>query len=170
MRYPFFLLCALGLAEAAGAQAPIVVRSLVGRGRVMSDTMGMPYTVPYSAVAVFQALPAVYESLKIPAEVRDSALMAVGSQGFDRRVEIAGRRISGMLACGAGPDGDYADYYKISLSLVTFVSPADEHSSTIRSVLLGSATTGTARGNRDCRSNGELERRIPELVKRLLDK
>lgn len=171
MRYSVLLvLCAVGLADLAEAQRPIIVRSLMGRGRVLSDTMGTPYTVPYPAEAVFHALPAVYESLKIPPEVRDSAMQAVGNQGFDRRVEVAGRRISGMMQCGSGADGDYADYYKISLSLITFVTPVDANSSTVRSVFLGSATTGTARGTRECRSNGELERRIQDLVKRQLDK
>ena len=47
--------------------------------RVVSDTMGTPYPVPFPRAQAYRALRAVYDDLKIPAEVHDSVAGQVGS-------------------------------------------------------------------------------------------
>jgi hypothetical protein len=169
LRFALGLLAALPAAAPAVAQpsGPIVVRALVGRnGRVLADTMGTPYEVPFPPAAVLTAVLAVYDELQIPAEVVDSARLDVGTQSFLRRRSFAGRRMSAWVDCGSGFTGPRADSYRIDLALVSFIRPASGGTSSLRSVLLGTALNVTEGGRPEvaCNSTGELERRIHEMV------
>lgn len=167
-----FVLFALGLAAPglAAAQAPnriTVVRALVGRtDRVIADTMGMPLEVPGLPGPAFAALAAVYEDLKIPAGVRDSAALEVGNEAFVRRGDVGGRRMSASLDCGDSFTGPRADAYRIDLSLISFLTPSAPDVTTLRTVLIGTAVNVTEGGRptQPCYTTGELEKRIHQMV------
>lgn len=153
---------------AAFAQGHIVVvRNLVGKtGRVVYDSMGSPLEVPFAPVPTFRALSAIYEDLKVTAEIRDSARLEIGNTAFFKRGDIGGKRLSAYLECGSGPMGVYADNYRIDLSLVTFVRPLTATTSAVRTVLLGTVVNVNdgSRLAKSCATTGELERRIHEMV------
>lgn len=161
------LVAELALIPAAAAQRPIVVRALVGRtGRVIADTMGTPFGVPFPAGRVFAALDSVFADLKIPVEVRDSARLQVGNEGFVRRGDVAGRRMSAYLDCGQGFTGPRADAYRIDIGLISFIAAEGPDTASLRSVLLGTAVNVTegSRPTQPCYSTGELERRMHQMV------
>lgn len=154
----------------AQAQARLRVRTLNRSDRIIADTMGQAYEVPGSPARVFRAVSEVFAELKIETPIRDSAMLEVGNEKFFKRGDFAGRRISGLLECGGGLTGAYADNHRVDLSLVTFVRPVEANVSTIRTVLLGAAINVTegAKPTQFCRSNGELERMIHQRVTKRL--
>jgi len=167
------LLTTLALTTAAGAQQPapsvITVPAFRGRPpRLLADTMGNPFEVPSGAGRVFSALVAVYADLKIPTEIRDSAQLQVGNQTFDRRGDVAGRRLSAYLECGEDMMGPRADFNRIDISLISFIKPQGADAVILRSVMLANAVNVGVRGTIPCQSTGELERRIYDLVQKKL--
>jgi hypothetical protein len=160
-------------ARAQIAERVIKVRELtrrVGSDRVVADTMGTPFDVPYAAARVFTTLGGVYAELKIPTEVHDSAALELGTDGFSRRGDLGGRSLSIFFDCGQGVTGPFADFNQIDLSVVSFVTPTGPASATVRTVVLGTAVKLTEGGSpsRICSSTGELERRIHRLLMRKL--
>jgi hypothetical protein len=133
---------------------------------VVEDTMGTPYRVPLPRATVYRALLAVYDELKIPAEIRDSAAGRVGVPSFYRRGDFAGHQISTWLSCGESMTGPNADNYRVYMYLMSTVSPDGENAATLRSVLLAGAVNVTegARHPMPCESTGRLEVRIQLLV------
>lgn len=161
------LLAAALLPDVAAAQAPIVVRALVGRtGRVMADTMGATFQVPAGAGRTFAAMRAVLADLKVAAEVSDSARLQIGNPGFIKRGSFAGRRMSAWFDCGNNMGGPRADNYRLDVGLIAFVSAAGPDAATIRTAAIGTALDvgEAARPTVQCLSSGALERRLHELL------
>ena len=134
--------------------------------RVITDTTGTPYEVPFSAARTYAAVLATYEELKLPSEVRDSANGRVETGVFHRRGDIGGKQISTYLSCGDGITGPYADSYRVYMIVMTTVEPKGPDRSTIRSVLLGGAVNVSegARQPMACESTGRWEIRLHKQV------
>lgn len=126
--------------------------------------MGAPFEIPAAAARVFTAVAAVYEELKISTDLRDSVQLQVGNQTFDRRGDIAKRRMSAYLECGEDMMGPRADFNRIDISLVSFIKPAGADAAILRTVMLAAAVNVGVRGTISCYTTGELERRIRDLV------
>lgn len=177
MRTLFAVVFALGAVGSLAAQVAvpvpptkIAVSGRNGPPRILTDTMGTAYEVPYAAGRVFTALGKVYAELKIKVELSDSALLQVGNPSFNTRGTIGGRRVSAYLNCGSGMSGEFADSYPIYVSLVTFIKSTDPANTTIRTVLMANAynVTEGARPTQNCWSNGEFESRISKLTLKYL--
>lgn len=165
------LLGSLSVAPVAAAQAPIVVRALVGRtGRVLADTMGATFDVPASAAVTFALLDSVFGDLKVPTPVRDPDVLQIGNLEYVKRGSFAGRRMSAWVDCGNSMSGPRADNYRIELGLVAFVSPVGRESSIMRMAVIGTALDvgEAARPTIACFTTGALERRLHELLLRKL--
>jgi hypothetical protein len=163
MRARVQLVCfAAGVAAAAPlcAQRTRSVEVVPGQiTRVVSDTMGTPYPVPFPRAQTYRALLAVYDDLKLPAEVRDSVAGQVGVVSFYRRGDFAGRQISAWLSCGDSVTGPNADNYRVYMYLMSVIAPAGEGAVTVRTVLMAGAVNVTegARQAMPCESTGRLE-------------
>ena len=165
-------LAAPALPEAATAQAPIVVRALVGRtGRILADTMGATFDVPVSAARSFAMLDSVFADLKVPTAVRDPAVLQIGNLEYVKRGSFAGRRMSAWVDCGNSMSGPRADNYRIELGLVAFVSAVGRESSIMRMAVIGTALDvgEAARPTIACFTTGALERRLHELLLKKLE-
>lgn len=133
---------------------------------VVTDTMGTPYDVPFPPARTYAAVLSAFADLKIPAEVRDSALGRVESNVFYRRGDLAGRQLSTYLSCGDGMTGPYADNYRVYMVAMVSVTPKGEDHSTVRTIFLAGAVA-VAEGARQpmaCESTGRLEIRMHKLV------
>ena len=162
-----FLAAGLLFAAPMAAQRPRTVIVVPGElTQVITDTMGTPYRVPFEPGRVYQALLGAFADLKIPAALRDSIGGRVESDVFYRRGDLAGRQISTYLSCGEGITGPYADSYRVYLTLISTVTPADSNRSTLRTVLLAGAVNVSegARQAMPCESTGRLEIRIHQVV------
>lgn len=134
--------------------------------QVITDTMGTAYEVPFAPDRVYRAVLAAFEELKIPSEVRDSALGRVESNIFHRRSDMGGKQISTYLSCGDGITGPYADSYRVYMLMMTRVEPRGENRSAIRTIFLGGAVNVSegARQPMACESTGRWEIRLHKLV------
>lgn len=134
--------------------------------RVITDTTGTAYEVPFPAARTYAAVLATFEELKLPAEVRDSANGRVETGVFHRRGDIGGKQISTYLSCGDGITGPYADSYRVYMIVMTTVEPRGPDRSAIRSVLLGGAVNVSegARQPMACESTGRWEIRLHKTV------
>lgn len=170
-----FLFAGFLAAAPLAAQAPPRVIMVPGLRGVppseLIDTMGTPREVPFPAARVFAALEKIYAELKVKPEVY-SKPEQIGNQAFYARGSFAGRRMSAMLECGAGMSGPYADGYRIYMGLVSFVTPTPGNTSVVRTVLVGNAINVTegVRPTQRCRSVGELEAKIHEMLVKELTK
>jgi len=151
--------------------------------RSMTDTMGIALTIAMPPAAdaaariarvgqVFAALAGVYAELKIPAEIRDSTRLMVGNPQFYRRSDLGGRTLAVYLECGQDINGIYAEIYRVSLSMVTFLTPGEGDEIALRTVLLASAIDipRPPPNTAECGTTGELERRIYQMMLKALGK
>lgn len=161
----------LALPMPVAAQRSRVVIVVPGKlTRVLTDTTGTPYEVPYPPAQVFQALLAVYAELKIPTEMRDSAAGQLGSQIFYRRGSLGGRQLSTYLSCGDGMTGPNADSYRVYMDIWSTLAPSGS-GVVLRTAYVAGAVNVTegSRQPMPCESTGRLEFRIHQMVvKRLL--
>jgi hypothetical protein len=164
-----FSILALALLSAAplAAQHTRTMVVIPGRlTRVITDTTGTLYEVPFPAAKTYTAVLRTYEALKLPAEVRDSANGRVETGVFHRRGDIGGKQISTYLSCGDGITGPYADSYRVYMIVMTTVEPKGPDRSTIRSVLLGGAVNVSEGAPQPmaCESTGRWEIRLHKEV------
>lgn len=155
------------LAAPLAAQRTRTMVVIPGRlTRVISDTTGTLYEVPFPPGRTYAAVLATYEALKLPAEIRDSAQGRVETGVFHRRGDIGGKQISTYLSCGDGITGPYADTYRVYMIVMTTVEPRGNDRSAIRSVLLGGAVNVSegARQPMACESTGRWEIRLHKEV------
>lgn len=166
MRLPLLLL-ATALATPLAAQSTRTMVVIPGRlTRVITDTTGTLYEVPFSPAVTYAAVLRTYEELKLPKEISDSAKGRVETGVFHRRGDIGGKQISTYLSCGDGITGPYADTYRVYMIVMTTVEPRGPDRSAIRSVLLGGAVNVSegARQPMACESTGRWEIRLHKEV------
>jgi hypothetical protein len=167
MRLPLLLLATALTAAPLAAQRTRTMVVIPGQlTRVITDTTGTPYDVPFPAARTYAAVLATYEALKLPSEVLDSVNGRVETGVFHRRGDIGGKQISTYLSCGDGITGPYADSYRVYMIVMTTVEPRGPNRSAIRSVLLGGAVNVSegARQPMACESTGRWEIRLHKEV------
>jgi len=149
----------------------------------ISDTMGVALTLtmpPATDAAgrfervgrVFAALASVYNDLKIPAEIRDSSKLMIGNAKFFKRSDLGGKSLAAYLECGQDINGIFAEIYRISMSMVTFVTPGEGDEVSLRTIVFATAVDipRPPPNTAECGSTGELERRIYQLTLKALGK
>ena len=167
MRLRFFILAGALTAAPLAAQSVRTMVVIPGRlTRVITDTTGTLYEVPFPPARTYAAVLATFEALKLPSEVHDSANGRVETGVFHRRGDIGGKQISTYLSCGDGITGPYADTYRVYMIVMTTVVPRGPDRSAIRSVLLGGAVNVSegARQPMACESTGRWEIRLHKEV------
>lgn len=132
---------------------------------IMPSAQGYEASVAASPGPVWRALPAAYDSLKIPVTRLDSADRIIG--GADLRVRrVLGKvRLSRYLECGTTQIDPNADSYEIHLSVLTRVHPAASGGSMIATTVeaMARSVSFAAEWVR-CTSKGELESRLVQVV------
>ena len=167
MRLPLLILATALAAAPLAAQQTRTMVVIPGRlTRVITDTTGTLYEVPFPAAKTYAAVLRTYEELKLPSEVRDSAKGRVETGVFHRRGDIGGKQISTYLSCGDGITGPYADTYRVYMIVMTTVEPRGPDRSAIRSVLLAGAVNVSegARQPMACESTGRWEIRLHKEI------
>lgn len=113
---------------------------------------------------VWRALPAVYDSLGIPVDRLEHDKHIIGNPGFELRRRLGGVALRRYLDCGQAQGGPSADTYEVTLSVLTELQPA-EAGTTAATVVQATARPVTFAGERTtCKSTGEIERRVAELL------
>ena len=141
--------------------------------RVMPTSTGLTIRLAEDSLrstTVFQApldtvwtrLPAIYETLGIPAEVADPRTWTFGTQRFTQR-RVAGRQTLDLVHCGhegTGPSAVRAR--RLRLTIVSTLRRLASGATELTTEVSGEATAvdGTSTAAARCGSTGELEQRI----------
>jgi hypothetical protein len=161
------LLALLPLALPAAAQRTRSVVVIPGQlTRVVTDTVGTPYPVPFPPAQAYRALQEVYAELKLPTVSRDSAQRLVDSEVFYRQGTLGGRQISTYLSCGEGMTGPNADSYRVYMVIWSTIVPVEGERAALRTAFLAGAVNVTegSRQPMPCESTGRLEVRIHQML------
>ena len=166
------VLAAAGIALAApplSAQPPrLLVKLRAFPFQIALDTMVLTRVqVAATPSETFAALRAVYEELKIPRSVADSVHGQLGTLRLVRSHTVGDERMSAYLNCGAGMTGAYADTWRVTMGIASFVRTADDGKSTVATALVAQADDmdGASKAPIMCGSSGLLEARIATMVK-----
>jgi len=117
--------------------------------------------------AIWRVLPAVYDSLGIPANLLDPAIHVFGNSGFTLTKRLGKTSLTQYIDCGKTQGFPSAETYEIYLAVVTQLQPGPESGTTVLATSVdASGRPMTFRGDPTrCPSSGELEKRIADRVR-----
>jgi len=180
---PSLLLLALATACASakpgGSEttvAPSTTSLVVGSSAMSTMNIGTTnsYTaiatsVPVSADSAYQVLTRVYAMLEIPVAPVD-VKRAIGNDEIKIRRRIAGLPMQNVLDCGEKMGLPNAETWDIHMNLLSYVQPGPNGSAQVltRIQALGNPTDGSSRDLTPCATKGELEKKISDLVLKLV--
>jgi hypothetical protein len=174
---PFASLLALVLTAGARSALAQPARALPVRlpdvpAVIRLDTLGRTLGVSASPARTWEALRAAHAEFKITPTTRDQTRGELGDVALAMRREFAGERVSRSLDCGRGLTGEYADQYRLTAAIFTWVQgvPSQPDSSTVHTAFVagGRATDGTRAWPIQCNSLGRFEQRLAERVRALV--
>ncbi len=168
---PLLIVLAAGCAG-SGERATVTpaARSTMGSGTEMvtvyHDTRAAIAPVAAAAGRVWSVLPAVYEELGIPVTTMVDRDRLLGNKQAAVVRRLAGERPSAFLDCGVDGLGlPLADRYRITMSLLTSVSPTSDTASKIQTQVDAKAVQqGTSGDAVICNTTGRLEKLILQMV------
>ncbi len=124
------------------------------------DSPTTVHMITATPAAAWEVLPAVYESIDLPANMADSRSRQIGVVNLQMPRRIAGRTLAEYFDCGSKPEGPNALFYAVTMTVVTQVIP--EGSDTrVETRVEGSARPRSVSSHPvKCTSKGTLERLI----------
>lgn len=156
-------------APAAGTLAsPANVTVMVaGAGfRVRNDEKRSETILALPVDVVWRALPAVFDSLGLPATVRNQETRTVGTDGVRIRRRLGGAPLSRYFDCGKTQVDANADSYDVLLVLLLRAAPGQAGMTTLETSMDVRARPITfPQGYQACDSTGQLEARVAALVR-----
>jgi hypothetical protein len=128
-------------------------------------------TLRYPMDVVWRALPIAYDSIGIPIGKMDTLTRVVGNEGFKLRRKLGGVSLTRYLDCGQAQGFRSAETYEINLAVITQLQPADAGFTTAATTVQASAKPVNFAGEyAPCSSSGELEKRVGEVLARIVDR
>lgn len=128
-------------------------------------------TLRYPIDVVWRALPAVYDSIGIPVSKLDTLTHVIGTEGFRLRRRLGGVSLTRYLDCGQAQGFRSAETYEINLAVITQLQPADAGGTTAATTVQASAKPINFAGEfAPCSSSGDLEKRVGEVLARIVDR
>jgi hypothetical protein len=133
---------------------------------MLLDTIGIVREVAAPPQRAWAALVFVYDQLKIPVALRDTARHYLGNLHFTRMRSLAGQPLSRFVECGNDMTGSRADKYRVHLAILSRIDSLPDGRSRVRSAAVAGAedVMGAAKEPIACGSTGALETRILDLV------
>jgi hypothetical protein len=121
--------------------------------------------VGYPIDRVWRALPAAYDSLKIPLTTLDAGKHLIGNEGMKARQRLGNVSMSTYIDCGQAQIGPSADSYDIYLEVTTTarsVSPTETELSTM--VVSAAKPLQFSQEYSRCSTKGTIEDQISKIV------
>ncbi len=150
---------------------------VMGGGAKGGPTMGLTnsYTaivthVPVSADSAYQVLTRVYAMLQIPVAPVEQK-RAIGNDEIRIRRRIADMPMQKVLDCGQKMGLDNAETWDIHMNLLSYVQPDEKGGANLftRIQAMGNPTDVASRDLTPCASQGELEKKMGDMVLKLLN-
>lgn len=114
--------------------------------------------------AVWRALPAAYDSLKIPPTTLDPKTHHFGNEGLKIRQKLGGVSLSRYIDCGQAQIGPSADSYDIFLNITTTLNPSGAGETEVSTMVEAAAKPLIGQDYTRCTSKGTLENTIAAIV------
>ncbi len=168
--------CASSGAGSETTVAPSTTSIVVGSSAMstMNVNTSNEYTaiatpVPVSPDSAFQVLSRAYSMLEIPV-VPVATKRAVGNDEIKIRRRIAGMPMQNAVDCGDKMGLPNAETWDIHMNLLSYIQPGPNGTSRLftRMQALGNPTDVSNRDLTPCSSKGELEKKISDLVLKLI--
>jgi hypothetical protein len=181
---PAILLLIVGTAcasaSASGPETEVAqsTRSLVMGGSAAGGSMNMGLNNSYEAIATsipltvdsaYQVLTRVYAMLDIPVAPVEQK-HAIGNDEIKIRRRIAGIPMQNVLDCGDKMGLPNAETWDIHMNLLSYVAANPNGGSQVftRIQAMGNPTDGSNRDLTPCSTKGELEKKIGDMVLKLI--
>ena len=145
-----------------------VVTATASTGSTMSMTQGdspSQRTVAAPASRVWDALPAVYQTLGLPITDRNAESHSIGTSSLKLRRRLGDVPLSRYLDCGSTQGSPSADSYEVVLTVVTRLAPAAGDSTSVSTTVDALARPVFVSGEYvNCGSTRALEKRFFDLL------
>jgi hypothetical protein len=168
----FLAACASRTSGSSASPEPAgqTVRIVGGNGtnvvRVGAVDASHSSTLAFPPDKVWLLLPAVFDSLGVPATTIDPARRLIGNPTFKVRSRLKSVALSRYIDCGSGGQiGPNADSYDVVLSVSVEARPAADGATTVTTTVDAVGRPATyAQEYSQCRSTGLFEKRLLELL------
>jgi hypothetical protein len=128
------------------------------------DAVAAQSTLNATPDAAFAALKAAYSDLGINIKMIDPTTRTLGNKRFSKMYDLKGVRLSKYVGCGSTETGPTADSYRVTMSIVSHVTPLDTGSRIDTQLTAYAQDLGSSKGALSCMTLGGLEQRIHELA------
>ncbi|HKN58789.1 MAG TPA: hypothetical protein VJV97_08035 [Gemmatimonadaceae bacterium] len=114
---------------------------------------------------VWNAVPAIFDSLGIAPTTIDATSFTFGNRGLQIRRQLSGVRLSKYIDCGSAQSRPSADFYDVNLSVVTQLAAADSANTKVVTTVdaMGRPVAFSGEYIR-CATTGEIESRISRML------
>jgi hypothetical protein len=106
------------------------------------------------------ALNAAYADLGIEVKLWDPPNGQVGNRNFTKMYRLAGAALSTYVGCGLTTNGEAADSYRVTLSIVSQVTPGAGGSTVLTSLTAFAEDLASSKGAISCETRGILEQKV----------
>jgi hypothetical protein len=151
----------------SGSQGNVSIAAAGGRTTLSTSSDPMPGVATIAAPidAIWRALPAVFDSLAIPRSTIDASTHTIGNVGMKLRRELGKVRLSRYIDCGSPQARPSADFYDVSLSVITRLQPEASGDTRLSTTVDAMAKPVSFTGEYvRCASTGGLESRLRSLL------
>ena len=128
------------------------------------DANAADSTIEATPDVVFSALAAAYQDLGIEVKFVNSSTREIGNKRFSKMNDLAGVRLSKYVGCGSAETGPVADNYRVTMSIVSQVTPSGTGSRVSTQLTAYAQDLGSSKGTLSCLTLGALEQRINQLT------
>ena len=157
--------CSSATTQGASQNHRVIATSNTGERQAdETRTNATASTVSTPPAAMLDALNAAYTDLGIEVKLWNPPAGEVGNRNFTKMFRLAGAPLSAYVGCGVTTTGAAADNYRVTMSLVSHVTP-NGAGSTVESRLTAYAEDiSSSKGTIACMTLGTLEARVQELA------
>ena len=155
--------CASASTQTSSPNERVLATTDVGTVR-SHDSNAADSTIEATPDVVFSALAAAYQDLGIEVKFLNSTARQIGNKRFSKMYDLAGVRLSKYVGCGSTETGPAADNYRITMSIVSQVTPAGSGSRLSTQLSAFAEDLGSSKGILSCLTLGGLEQRVYQLT------
>ena len=160
-------LVALIIPVATKAQVHITLRAW--RQPVQMDTLRQDHQLRASPAQVYEAALKAFAQLDLPTGQTDGARGIIGSERFERTRVLVGLPMSRSFNCGESPTGPNADFYRLEIAIVAWVSDAKPGTKLgLATIASGRDISGVTRAPKECASLGTVETKLLEAITKIV--
>jgi hypothetical protein len=158
----------LGACSSVTTQNPAQNNRVIATGSGVRQTDNTPTSdatvVNTPPAAMMSELSAAYADLGIEVKLWNPQTGEVGNRNFTKMYRLAGRPVSDYLGCGTTTTGQAADNYRITMSLVSRVTPNGSGSKVETTLTAYAEDISSSKGTLSCLTLGTLEQRLQKLA------